>query len=69
MIERLSVGIGAGVNPSGGSGSGGGGGGSGGEEEAFGLNCHNLSLEDMFVDEEDHSKIVRPPSLLHSSLN
>lgn len=61
MIERLSISIGAGVNP--------GGSGSGSEEEAFGLDCHNLSLEDMFVDEEDHSKIVRPPSLLHSSLD
>ena len=52
MMERLAVGVGAGVDP--------GGGGGGGGEEAFGLNCHDLSLENVFVDEHDHSKIVRP---------
>ena len=53
MMERLAVGVGAGVDP------GGGGGGGGGGEEAFGLDCHDLSLENVFVDEHDHSKIVR----------
>jgi hypothetical protein len=27
--------------------------------EAFGLDCHDLSLENIFVDDNDHSKIVR----------
>ncbi|TCD68756.1 hypothetical protein EIP91_009902 [Steccherinum ochraceum] len=35
---------------------GGGGGGKGGEE--FALDCHDLSLENVFVDEHDHSKIT-----------
>ena len=35
----------------------------GGEE--FGMDCHDLSLENIFVDEDDHSKIVR----LANSLN
>lgn len=28
--------------------------------EEFGLDCHDLSLENVFVDENDHSKIVSP---------
>lgn len=27
-------------------------------EEEFGLDCHDLSLENVFVDAEDHNKIV-----------
>ncbi|KAF7969602.1 hypothetical protein HWV62_26839 [Athelia sp. TMB] len=30
----------------------------GGEGEEFGLDCHDLSLENVFVDENDHSKIT-----------
>jgi len=43
VMERLGVGAG-------------GGGEVGGEE--FGLDCHDLSLENIFVDEDDHSTIV-----------
>ena len=32
----------------------------GGEGEEFGLDCHDLSLENVFVDENNHSKIVSP---------
>ena len=28
------------------------------EEEEFSLDCHDLSLENVFVDADDHSKIV-----------
>ena len=52
VMERLSIGI-----------DDGDGDGDGGEE--FGLDCHDLSLENVFVDEDDHSKIVR----LANSLN
>lgn len=31
---------------------------SNGEAEEFGLDCHDLSLENVFVDEKDHTKIV-----------
>jgi hypothetical protein len=37
---------------------GGGGDGGGGPAEEFALDCHDLSLENVFVDEHDHSKIV-----------
>jgi hypothetical protein len=53
-MERLSIGIDDGDDD---------GNGDGGEE--FGLDCHDLSLENVFVDEDDHSKIVR----LANSLN
>lgn len=29
------------------------------QSEEFGLDCHDLSLENVFVDEVDHTKIVR----------
>jgi hypothetical protein len=29
-----------------------------GNQEEFALDCHNLSLENVFVDEKDHTKIV-----------
>jgi hypothetical protein len=32
--------------------------------EAFGLDCHDLSLENIFVDDNDHSNIVRFLSFL-----
>lgn len=41
-----------------------------GEDEMFGLDCHDLSLENIFVDEEDNSNIVRFSfflSLLHDT--
>lgn len=34
-----------------------------GAYEEFGLDCHDLSLENVFVDEVDHTKIVRLPCL------
>lgn len=37
---------------------GGDGGGTAGEKEDFTLDCHDLNLENVFVDEEDPSKIV-----------
>jgi hypothetical protein len=52
VMERLSIGI-----------DDGDGGGDGGED--FGMDCHDLSLENVFVDKNDHSKIVR----LANSLN
>ena len=33
--------------------------GGGGEPEEFSLDCHDLNLENVFVDENDNSKIVR----------
>lgn len=39
-------------------GDGGGGLGGGGSKEEFALDCHDLSLENVFVDEQDPSKIV-----------
>ncbi|CDO74845.1 hypothetical protein BN946_scf184280.g5 [Trametes cinnabarina] len=42
-------------------GGGGGGGGNVGADE-FSLDCHDLNLENVFVDEEDNSKIVSPRS-------
>ena len=32
--------------------------------EEFGLDCHDLSLENIFVDENDHTSIVRNCFLL-----
>ena len=41
-----------------------GGGGGGGYPEEFTIDCHDLNLENVFVDEEDNSKIVRIFSLI-----
>ena len=59
MMERLGAmsheeGDGGG---GGGGGNGEGGGGSVGADE-FSLDCHDLNLENVFVDENDNSKIV-----------
>ena len=56
LMERLGVASHA-------EGDGGGGGGVGGEDgpEEFTIDCHDLNLENVFVDEEDNSKIVRIP--------
>ena len=42
----------------------------GGEDgpEEFTIDCHDLNLENVFVDEEDNSKIVRTPSLTTCTL-
>ena len=39
-------------------GEGDGGGGGGGAAEEFSIDCHDLNLENVFVDENDNSKIV-----------
>ena len=63
LMERLGVASHA-------EGDGGGGGGVGGEDgpEEFTIDCHDLNLENVFVDEEDNSKIVRTPSLTTCTL-
>jgi hypothetical protein len=38
-----------------------------GNDEEFALDCHDLSLENLFVDEKDRTKIVSGPCL--SSFN
>lgn len=57
MMERLG-------GPAPGSEKHEGDGGGGGGREEFGLDCHDLSLENVFVDEYDHSRIVSGPSML-----
>lgn len=56
MMERL----GATSHNEGDGGGGGGGGGGVNSPEEFTLDCHDLNLENVFVDEEDNSKIVSP---------
>lgn len=43
-----------------------------GRNEEFGLDCHDLSLDNIFVDEKDHTQIVSSPrlvSLMFTTLN
>ncbi|KAH9896958.1 hypothetical protein C8Q73DRAFT_642052 [Cubamyces lactineus] len=54
MMERL----GATSHNEGDGGGGGGGGGGANSPEEFTLDCHDLNLENVFVDEEDNSKIT-----------
>lgn len=51
MMDRLCSGVGFGIEDPGGHG--------GPAPEEFGLDCHDLSLENIFVDPDDHAKIVR----------
>ena len=59
MMERLGV-------VAHGEGDGGGGEGDrGGAEELFSIDCHDLNLENVFVDENDNSKIVSALAPVH----
>ncbi|KZT70499.1 hypothetical protein DAEQUDRAFT_744727 [Daedalea quercina L-15889] len=58
MMERLGVPVPGSEKQEGDGGGGGGGGGEGGGGEEFSLDCHDLSLENVFVDEHDHSRIT-----------